>query len=85
MTWKATEPPGTSVSVRVRSGDSEASLGAWFGPYDHSPAVLGSGAATPLAPNPAPILEVELTLQTPLKDATPVVHDFDVTYGCVET
>ena len=84
VSWSATTPTGTSVAVRVRSGDSEAALGQWFGPFQQSPAMLAKGTATPLDPNPAWILQVEFVLKTSVKNATPILHDFNVAYDCAE-
>jgi hypothetical protein len=85
VNWVATTPNGTSLAVRVRSGDTEATLGSWFGPYFKSPARLDSQAATPLAPNPAAILQVEFILKTTVKDASPILHDFSVGFSCMQS
>jgi hypothetical protein len=79
--WKATTPAGTSVVVRARAGDSETTMGSWTPAASASPAPLES-AKPPLAPNPAFILEVEFTLKTTVDTATPILHDFDVTFDC---
>jgi hypothetical protein len=84
VSWTATTPTGTSVQVRVRSGDSDTTLGQWFGPYQQSPAMLKTGTAAPLDPNPAWIIQVEFTLKTTVKSATPILHDFDVAYDCAD-
>ena len=82
VTWKATIPPKTGLSVRVRSGDTGLPMGSWFGPYSNSPALLKKGATIPLAPNPAEILQVEFFLTTNVKNLTPTLHDFNVSFSC---
>ncbi|MBW2459488.1 MAG: putative metal-binding motif-containing protein, partial [Deltaproteobacteria bacterium] len=57
VTWKATTPAGTAVAVRVRTGDSEISLGPWSQPFMSSPADLSKHT-----PNPAKIIRLEFTL-----------------------
>jgi hypothetical protein len=84
VTWNATTPAGTTISVRVRSGNDEASFGDWIGPVQQSPLLLEKGAQAPLSPNPALILQVEFTLQTSAKAVTPILHDFDVAYSCTD-
>ena len=81
VAWKATTPTGTAVQVRLRSGDSGAPLGSWFGPYSQSPVKLKT-VTPPLAPNPAEMLQVEFTLQTNAKNLSPTLHDFNVSYSC---
>jgi len=85
VSWRATTPQGTSVSLRVRSGDSDATMGNWLGPHESSPALLDKGATIPLSPNPARFLEVEFTLKTEIKDVSPALHDFDVAFDCTAT
>jgi len=80
--WKATKPPGTDLLLRVRSGDKENMLGSWIGTYKTPPAKLNKGALIPLKPNPAVMLQVELTLSTHQKSITPILHEFNVTYSC---
>ncbi len=80
--WNATVPPGTTLTVQARSGDSETTIGDWFGPYQSSPADLGAASATPLVPNPSAILQVEFVMETTDKTYSPTLHDFQVTYSC---
>jgi hypothetical protein len=80
--WNATTPTGTSVQVRVRSGDSDATMGSWSTAFDTSPAAFGPKASTPLTPNPAIYLQVEFTLKNTNKQGTPVLHDYAVSYVC---
>ena len=85
VSWTATVPANTSVELRVRSGDVETNMGSWVGPFQSSPAQIGPGAAMPVSPNPAMILEVEFILKSQSKLDTPILHDFDVAYDCTET
>jgi streptogramin lyase len=85
VTWTATTPSGTSVQLRVRSGDSETSMGSWFGAYQTSPATLDKTASTPLAPNPSYFLQVEFTLKTTIKNTTPTLSAINVGYECSTT
>jgi len=85
VSWSATVPGSTSIDVRVRSGDSATSMGAWFGPYQTSPVLLEKNTTDPLVPNPAALLELEFTLKTSNKNVKPVLHDFDVAYSCAQT
>jgi hypothetical protein len=82
VSWTATTPGSTSVELRVRSGNTETSLGAWFGPYSSSPALLEKNTTSPLVPNPSVLLQVEFTLKTTNKNVKPTLHDFDVAYSC---
>ena len=84
VSWKATTPPNTSLTVRVRSGDTDTTLGAWFGPYQQSPAKFGKGSPDPLVPNPAFLLQVEFTLKSVDQEDTPILHDFQVSYSCMQ-
>ena len=81
--WKAATPPGTGVSVRVRSGDGVGNWGAWFGPYSQSPALLKDGSPA-LVKNPSHALQVELTLTSQDKTSTPIVHDLSIGYSCTQ-
>jgi hypothetical protein len=85
VVWNATVPAGTAVTLRARSGDSDATMGNYVGPYTASPAVLEQGPPAPLGPNPSLLLEVEFTLKSNGADLSPVLHDFDVTFDCNET
>ena len=80
--WNATTPPGTSVRVRVRVGDDPQSLGAWFGPWDQSPAVLTDPPEGPVLPDPARFIQVEFELMSDDQETTPVVHDYKVIWDC---
>jgi streptogramin lyase len=85
VSWRATTPAGTSVTLRARSGSSDATMGSWLGPHTSSPALLDKGAIIPLSPNPARFLEVEFTLKTDLNSVSPILHDFDVAFDCTPT
>ncbi|MCD6499603.1 MAG: hypothetical protein J7M25_15035, partial [Deltaproteobacteria bacterium] len=80
--WNATTPPGTSVRVRVRVGDDTQTFGAWFGPWDQSPAVLTDPPEGPVLPDPAPYIQVEFELMSDDQETTPVVHDYKVVWDC---
>ena len=82
VTWNATTPSGTSVLVRVRSGDTEPIFGSWLGPFSVPPLMLDKGSITPLKPNPSVLLQVEFTLKTMQKNITPILHSYNVTYTC---
>jgi hypothetical protein len=82
--WKATTPENTSLEVRVRSGNSATSLGDWVGPFSKSPADLGQTSTTPLSPNPSQVLQVEFILKTHAKQSSPILHDFQVSYSCIQ-
>ena len=84
MTWKATTPPGTAVSLRVRTGDSIATMGSWSAEFTKSPAEFGPTSTTPISPNPAPLLEVEFTLSSSDKNTTPTLHEYGVGYLCAD-
>ncbi|MFH1131870.1 MAG: hypothetical protein V1754_11085 [Pseudomonadota bacterium] len=77
VSWKTTTPPNTSVTVQVRSGDSETSFGQWIGPSDTSPWTLNT-----LVPNPSMLLQIEFLLERKDTTDTPVLHDFTVEYSC---
>jgi hypothetical protein len=80
--WKATEPAGTAVVLRVRTGDSMTTMGSWSSVFSSSPAKFGPGSAAPIKPNPAHYLQVEFTLTTKSKSATPILHEYGVSYVC---
>ena len=80
--WNATLPPNTMVSVKARSGDQLTDLGDWVGPYQSPPARLDQQAATPLAPNPSYILQMDFILETSDRDVSPILHSFEVEYSC---
>ena len=80
LTWGEIEPPGTSVTMRVRVADTIAGLAAapWFGPFDVSPADL-EAAGVP----DSFFMQVEVQLST--TDATadsPSFIGFTVQFDC---
>jgi hypothetical protein len=81
--WHATTPPGTAVTLRVRSGDSEATFGDWTSPFTSSPANIAPGAPNGVKPNPSALLQVEFTLTSKNKTTSPTLHDYAVGYTCV--
>jgi hypothetical protein len=80
VSWKATLPAGTAVALRVRTGDTETSLGPWSQPFTSSPADLSKHT-----PNPAKIIRVEFTLTSKNPQATPILHDVAVGHSCTST
>jgi hypothetical protein len=84
ISWKATTPPGTQVLLRLRSGDSDASFGAWSPERGASPVALGAGSPTALAPNPASYLQVEFTLKNETKGSSPVLHEYRLDFACLK-
>ena len=84
VTWNATTPPGTAVTLRVRTGDTLTTLGTWSGEFSKSPAEIGPGNATAISPNPAEMLQVEFTLSSADKSYSPTLHDYAVAYTCIK-
>jgi len=83
--WNATTPQNTTVRLRVRTGDTAATMGQWFGYWDLSPADLTDPAIGPVLPDPAELIEVEFELTSVDQLETPVLHDFQVIYDCEDT
>ena len=77
--------PGTAVSLRVRTGDTETTFGSWSKVYTASPADIGPTSAAPIKPNPANMLQVEFTLTSKNKLATPILHDVAINHTCTNT
>jgi hypothetical protein len=84
VTWKATEPPGTSVSLRVRTGDDLNKMGDWNKEAKSSPAELAPGKPHEVKPNPSLMLQVEFALASADKTRSPTLHEYAVTYTCVK-
>lgn len=80
--WDAFTPPGTAITLSVRTADTEAVLenAPWVGTWDASPAMLDSSPG-PLDPNPTNFIEVlfELTTQN---DDTPKLKSFQIIAVC---
>jgi hypothetical protein len=79
--WDATTPPGTSVEILVRVGDSLATLNQQplYGPWTVSPAELQQ------PPGPVPdgrYLLLIIRLSTQDRESTPIVHGFSVEWSC---
>ncbi len=82
VSWDATTPPGTSVEIYVRVGDDLTTLEqqTLYGPWLVSPADL---QAPPEGPVPdGRYLLLIIKLLTDDRDTTPIVHGFDVEWGC---
>ncbi|MBN2724859.1 MAG: hypothetical protein JXR95_12375 [Deltaproteobacteria bacterium] len=81
--WSSTEPSGTNIDVYVQSSNvaSELNSAQQYGPWETSPADL-SELPGPVSPNPAWYIKVTFLLSTDVRDITPILHDFDVTYDC---
>ncbi len=80
--WDGDTPPGTSLTVAVRSADTVAALktAAFFGAYDTSPAQLDQPPG-PLVPNPANFIEVRFVLAT-TGLASPKLKGFQIAFAC---
>ncbi len=74
IVWNATVPAGTSVAVRMRSGNVSPIDGTWS-PWS-APIVSGTVVPSP----PARYLQYSLVLFTP-NSTSPAVHDVTVGYG----
>ncbi|MCK5796671.1 MAG: hypothetical protein KAI47_05790, partial [Deltaproteobacteria bacterium] len=77
VSFKATLPPGTSISLDVRKGQADGTFGAWSSPYTTSPADI-----TKVTPAKASRLQVRFKLQSTTADKTPTLHEFTVRYRC---
>ncbi len=82
VSWDATTPPGTSVSVAVRVADTRADLATtpWVEEWTSSPADLA------LEPGPVPagrFMEFELRLRSDDEEASPAVHGMAVQWQCI--
>ena len=77
LTWMESEPPGTSVRLKVRAADSLADLAAatWFGPWDAPPVDLQAAGVPPTR-----YLEVEVDLSSANPDVSPSFSGFDVDF-----
>jgi hypothetical protein len=82
VSWKATTPASTQVVVRVRTGDSDTTFGAWSKEFTSSPAAFGPKSAAAVSPNPATYLQVEFTLQNQGQGPAPVLEEYGVSYVC---
>jgi hypothetical protein len=80
--WKATTPAGTSVTLRVRSGDSDTTFGSWSTEFTSPPAEFGPKKAAAISPNPSVYLQVEFTLKNTTKNTTPILHDYGILFYC---
>jgi len=83
--WDATTPQGTSVALRVRTGDEITSFGDWFGVWDVSPAILEDPPQGPVWPDPARYIQVEFELSSQDQEDTPILHGFSVVRDCEGT
>ena len=84
VSWNADTPAGTAVTLRVRSGDSDAAMGSWTAGLTTSPADIGPGATNAVSPNPAYLLQVEFSLTSKDKSAKPVLKDYSIGYLCAD-
>jgi hypothetical protein len=77
LTWIESEPPGTSIRLKVRAADTLSDLAnaTWFGPWDDSPVDL-QAAGVP----PSRYLEVEVDLSSANPDVSPGFGGFDVEF-----
>ncbi len=78
VTWTATVPPGTSLILYTRSGNTtnpdDGTWSDWSAGYTSSPA--------PISSPPARYLQYRADLATTDPYTTPVLHDVSVEYGC---
>ncbi len=80
--WDATTPGGTSVGLRVRTGNEVSSFGDWFGVWETSPAILEDPPQGPIWPDPARYIQVEFELSSQNQEISPVLHGFVVVRDC---
>jgi hypothetical protein len=83
LTWGESEPPGTSVTMRVRVADTVAGLTAapWFGPFDVSPVDLDAAGVPD-----AVYMQVEAQLSTTdIGAGSPSFVGFNVVFNCPGT
>ncbi len=82
VTWDATVPPNTKLTLRARSGMTptpDGSWGPWSADLDASPADL----KTAVMPNPAPYLQVEFDFTTTDRSSTAKLKSFSINYLCL--
>jgi hypothetical protein len=81
--WTSLEPPGTSISLRVRTADSVAGLdtATEFGSWMSSPAYLDVAPGPPV-PNPSRFIKVIFDLTTFDPTTTPVLQDVNIVWEC---
>ncbi len=80
LTWGENEPPGTSVTMRVRVADTVAGLAAapWFGPFDVPPVDLDAVGVPD-----AIYMQVEAQLsKTDAAAPSPSFNSFHVDFAC---
>lgn len=77
--WTADQPPGTTVSVRVKSVYELADLisAEQFGPFDSSPAELAAAGVPD-----GKYLEVEVIMTSDTPGLTPTLWGLDVVWAC---
>ena len=69
VSWNISEPAGTSVTVRVRSSDDQATWSSWE--------TASNGVALSSTPN-GRYLQIETTLQITSGDVSPILYDLTV-------
>ena len=79
LTWGESEPPGTSVRVRVRVADTipDLLIAPWYGPWDTSPVDLDA-AGVPTSK----YMQVEVQLSTTDPNITPAFTGFQLVFDC---
>jgi hypothetical protein len=82
VAWTASEPAGTEVLLRVRTGQAAELLGEWSDTWDTSPADLNHEPGGPLTPNPAPWLQIQFEMYSDGQENSPVVGSLQVTWSC---
>jgi len=86
VSWTADTPPGTAVTLRVRTGDTLTTLGSWTNEISQSPAEIAPGKPHEVKPNPSVLLQVEFTLTAGSvdKSVSPTLKGYSVSYSCVQ-
>ncbi len=82
VSWVAYEPVGTEVLLRARTGPAAEVLGEWSATWDTSPADLNHEPGGPIAPNPAPYLQIQFEMYSDGQENSPVISALQVTWSC---
>ena len=80
IVWDGTTPPNTSLTARVRTGDTPFPTNLWGG--WSNPALASPADISAVMPNPAQYLQVEFDFATTDRAATPKLKSFTVYYEC---
>ena len=77
VTWNATTPPNTSVTMRIRTGSSVSNLSDWSDPFTASPADISS-----LMDAEVGIVQFILKSESLEPGESPILHDYQIVYEC---